>query len=163
MFSWKVQEADMEAPTEDMAQLTGATMADGSRTDQGSVTQDTLAGHESQNSVTAPTSEQEMGVRPAELPRAAYLTHYGLFCLADNSFVGRRENFSFSETAQGANIDWSSLKIWMRDCEKSHPMCRSSGSDFTAGLASSIRCVDVQTSTIVPVTLQTRYLASSYV
>ncbi|ERF72878.1 hypothetical protein EPUS_08491 [Endocarpon pusillum Z07020] len=99
----------------------------------------------------------------AELPHGAYNTHNFLFCLTGNSLIEKAPVLSVPDSTHGSNIDWTSLRAWIRACEDDHPMCRPKGRLFSDKGDIPIRCVDVKTSTIVHIDADTRYLALSYV
>ncbi len=105
----------------------------------------------------------EMNSEPIKLPEGAYSYHKYLFCSTSTSPIGQRRTLSFSPTAQGSRIDWPSLRGWIKACEGDHPRCQTLRTDPIAEGELHLRCIDVKSSTIVPVSSEARYLALSYV
>lgn len=99
----------------------------------------------------------------AEMPRRPYSLFNCLFSLTEDSFVARRRVLSYSDSTRGSRIDWSSLKAWMTACEDDHPMCRPKFRLFAGDGNRCIRCIDLESSTIVSIGPETRYVALSYV
>ncbi len=97
------------------------------------------------------------------LPPRAYSIHNFLFSLTTNTLIEQRPVLRVPDSTHGSNIDWTSLKAWITACEDDHPMCRPKGRLFADKGDVRVRCVDIKTSTIVPIDADTRYLALSYV
>lgn len=101
---------------------------------------------------------------PTKLPKGRpYSIFNCLFTLSNISFIEGRSVLSLSDTTRGSRIDWASLRAWLAACEGDHPMCRPKGRLFAEKGDICIRCVDVESSKIVPIGSETRYLALSYV
>lgn len=114
-------------------------------------------------SYTSAAGMHEVDSQPVDLPSGAYTYHKCLFCLTSVSAVGRRRTLSFSPTAQGSRIDWPSLRGWIKACERDHLRCRAHHTDPMAEGELRLRCIDVKSSTIVPISSEARYLTLSYV
>lgn len=99
----------------------------------------------------------------AWLPKSAYLVCNFFLSPTSKSCIENRPVLSLSDSAYGSVIDWLSLRAWFTACEADHAMCRSTSPLFTERGDACIRCVDVQTSAIVPVGPETQYIALSYV
>jgi hypothetical protein len=94
----------------------------------------------------------------------AYSLHDLLFSLPSTSpIIGRRKTLATLSTAEWPKIDYASLRRWLQDCEDNHPACRSRLVDPTVEEGLHLRCIDVNSSTIVAVSTHARYLTLSYV